>query len=260
MADKHQTELSPDVQARIDFVHSVVPKRAHHHTKLVILVSLAVVAIAVGAWLIAGSSSGPKAPTKAQPKIAKVTSLSASAKTTTYNSTDFGFKFSYPVSWKLLDNNKGLLTLTSPLTHLTNAVGKTVNGQVILTVQKQAQLPSGFTAGTNLAVLNSQLITFTAPSQDQSAQTYISYVQYSSTNTKGGLNGIYLTGNYGIGKDEVVTANEVESVTPVMMVTFSQCQNKTCHTLTPVTLSSAAWQASPAAQIITNLFESLTFD
>jgi hypothetical protein len=260
MDKKTDTNLSPEAQARINFVRSVVPRRKPRY--LIKTASLLVVAlIIVGLILLLGSSGNHKV----KPKVTKSTTSQAASLTTniplaSYTSQFFGLSLRYPTTWAVKDSGQGLLQLTSPLTNLTAADGKSVKGQIVFTASKPGTLPAGLTAGTNLAVLDSTVAVYTSPTSDQSGQTYLSFVQYSTTSIKGGLDGVYVTGNYGYQKDQVVPTSDISNVSPLIYISFNQCKNKQCTTFTPLTIASSSWTGTPLGQIINNLIESFVFN
>ncbi len=180
--------------------------------------------------------------------------------TQTYTASSYGLTFSYPSNWTVFDNGNGPMTVTSPPMRLTAASGNKVTGQIIMTVQPQGQLPAGFKAGTDLAVLNSQIIKYTKPTPSQSAQTYISFVQYSSATIKGSLNGIYVTGNYGYQKDQAIPGSNIASINPLITITFIQCGNSSCSSnLNPLMIAASSWNNTAFQTPIVNIFESFVF-
>jgi hypothetical protein len=129
-----------------------------------------------------------------------------------------------------------------------------------MAIQQQGQLPASFSAGAALAVLNSQRITYTQPTTAQPSQAYLSFVQYSSTTTKGGLDGIYLTGNYGYQKDQAIPSSDISSISPLVTVTFTKCGNASCTSnLVPLTIASTSWSKSALQTPIKAMLASLAF-
>jgi hypothetical protein len=160
-----------------------------------------------------------------------------------------------------VDSGNGPMTVTSPAMQLNAADGSKDTGQIIMTIQKQGQLPAAFTAGSALAVLNSQLISYSQPTPSQTSQTYLSFVQYSSTTSVGGLDGIYVTGNYGYQKDQVVPDSDITSIDPLITVTFIKCGNSKCTSnLNPLTVASTSWNNDAFQAPIKTMLSSLTFN
>jgi hypothetical protein len=255
-----------EAQARIDLARSVVgpPRRSHHRylRALIGLIALLVVGVIL-AWTLGGKPKvKPKSTASAasHSTLAKSSSQAASIPTQTYTSSDFGLSLHYPDGWDVVDSGSGPMTVTSRPMTLVSATGQSLTGEVIVTIQKQGQLPTAFNGGTDLAVLNSQLISYTNPSTTQNSQTYISFVQYSATNTKGGLDGIYVTGNDGYSKDQVIPASDINQINPLITITFTKCGNSSCSTnLTPLTIASTSWASSVLQKSVLTLLTSLVF-
>lgn len=178
----------------------------------------------------------------------------------THTSASYGVTFSYPTSWTVIDSGSAPLYVTSPVMSLTAANGKLVSGQIQMTMAKQGSIPPTF--GTNsVAVLSSQKITFNSPTPNQAADTYISFVQYPSTTTVGGLNGIYVSGNYGYQKYQVIPSSNIATVSPFIDFTFFSCASSICpsNTRQPLTISSTEWSNSSFSAPILLILKSLSF-
>jgi hypothetical protein len=181
--------------------------------------------------------------------------------TTSYSIAAFGMSFRYPSTWKIVDSGSAGVTATSPVMSLTAANGQTQQGQVVFNVNKQGALPAAFTANS-VAVLQSQRVNYLKPSSTQAAATFISFVQYPATTTKGGLDGIYVTGNYGYQKDQIIPASNVAQVSPLIYFNFYACATSVCppETRQPLTISSELWQQSAFSAPILMILQSISFD
>lgn len=184
----------------------------------------------------------------------------AGTQTRTYTATDFNLSFQYPDTWTVVNNGTGPMTVTSPSTQLVSAPGQKVTGQIIMTIQAQGQLPAAFSAGIVLAVLNSQKYSYTNPTSSQNVQTYLSFVQYAATTTKGGLDAIYLTGNDGYTKDQVIPSTDIAAIAPLITMTFFKCGNSACtENLTPLTIADTSWSNNSFKAPIVNMLRSFAF-
>lgn len=260
MSKEVKSSLPPDVQARIDFVRSVVPKRNANKLLKSIVASCLVLVVIVILWLILSPNSAkpkPKTPVVSYPIAV---ALSPSSPTASYTSKYFGVTLSYPKAWSLSDSRQGTLNIVSPLTKLVADTGEQVSGKITMSILKQGSLPAALTAGNDLAVLDSNIISYANPSSDQSGQTYVSYVQYSSTSVVGGLNAVYVTGNYGYQKDGVIPTSDINNMNPLVIVSFNECTSKLCDKFTPLTIKSSSWSGTSLGQIITNIIESFVFN
>jgi hypothetical protein len=143
---------------------------------------------------------------------------------------------------------------------LTDAQGQAVTAQIFMTMVPQGQVPAVFGNTDATAVLTSQLIKYTNPTSSQRAQTYLSFVQYASTVTLGGLDGLYVTGNYGYQKDQNIPRTDVVNLNPLVTITFGKCSDATCATgATPLTIASTDWNSSSLSAPILSLLTSLSF-
>lgn len=196
--------------------------------------------------------------TNNQTTAKKPSSNISSSKLTSYTSSVFNFKVNYPNSWAVATQGNTSVSITSPETTLTTDNGSKVNGKVVLSVLQQNQIPASF-GSYSVAVLNSQDIAFTKPTPAQAAQTYISFIQYPATIVKGGLDAIYVTGNNGFVKDDVITTSVVGQVNPLIMVSFEQCKSNDCSQIKNLTISSTMWSNTSFSTPILNILKSFSF-
>ena len=232
---------------------------------IAVIIVVLIIAIGVGVhWLFSSPKHTPIY--KAASQTASNTRTSSNSKapssgpTKSYTATDFNLSFNYPAGWTVFNNGSGPMTVTSPSTQLTSASGQTVAGLITMTIQPQGQIPASFSAGAALAVLNSQKISYTHPTSAQLSQAYISFVQYSATTTKGGLDGVYLTGNYGYQKDQTIPSSDIAKISPLVTVTFTKCGNTACTSnLNPLTIASTSWSKSAFQTPIKNMLASFAF-
>ncbi len=233
--------------------------RKNNRTYLMLGIIVLVLLVIAGGYLFIKHKNAT--PTKkSTPKTTQVSrniSTAPTAKMTSYSSTNFNLSVNYPSNWVISDT-PSILSITSPETFIKNANNKIVQGRIVVSVSPKGQLPTDFGNSPAVAVLNSQLINYTNPTPAQDAQTYISFLQYASTTTIGGLNGIYITGNYGYLKDQNITQSDVQSVDPLVRVSFEQCTDS-CKNLTPLVISASDWNDSSFSLPILNIIKSFQF-
>lgn len=248
--------------------HTYTPPKVHKHSAWPWVVSVVVLALLVGVGVWAYSNHKPKpanhntASSKQAAKSSKSNAPNEPAvPTTSYNSTNFNTSFDYPTGWTIVDSGSAPLTVTSPALSLTAANGQSVEGQIVVTIAKGGSLPSAFTT-QSVAVLSSQDISYTQPSTSQAAQTYISFVQYPSTNIVGGLDGIYITGNFGYQKAQAIPSSDISSIDPLVYTSFYSCSSTTCPIASrqPLTISSTEWENTSFSAPLLTLFKSFTFN
>jgi hypothetical protein len=240
-----------------DFTHLLngkpIAKKPKRHTSRNILIALLVIILLGGGG--AGVYIGfirPKPKVEHKTETAKtqvITNKPSTVPTTSYTSAGFGVTLSYPKNWTISDGGATLFSVTS----------QTVNGKIIVLFQPQGKIPAAFGTTSALAVLNSQLISFTSPTAEQAAQTYLSFVQYSSATLVGTMNGIYVTGNYGYQKDGTIPESDLTGLNPLITVTFGQCTGTNCSNLDDLSLSSNEWSNGAFSTPIINILKSLQF-
>lgn len=256
------TTDQPDVdehQARIDYLKSLRQdgNRRQKSGKRRWLVGLviAILLLAAGGaaaymWL-KQSNSGSKRPAATHAQQSKQPSQAptpanetgSAAETKTFTSSTLALSIAYPGDWTPAEL-KDSATITSPVVTLTDANGQTTNGRMVLNIRARQDKPVEFTAGDVVAVLDSAKVDYTRPSATQRGSTYLSYLQYATTTTKGGMDGVYITGDYGYKYGQTVRLAEIAKVDPLLDVTFVSCTDTTCASTTQkaLTVSATAWQ------------------
>jgi cytoskeletal protein RodZ len=172
-----------------------------------------------------------------------------------YTATNFPITLKYPSNWKPSETANEV-DILSPKQALKNAAGSTAQGAVLLRIRhQQATLPE-FKTGNAAAVLPSENIKYTSPAAGQRASTYLSFLQYAATTTKGGLDGLYITGNLGYQHAQAIPQTDVAKIDPLITVSFLDCTS-TCTTASPaLTVSSTIWTGD-FQKIIETMLESL---
>lgn len=243
----------------------------------IVLIVLLVIVLGLVAWAYLGHKAKPTSANnstsssiKTKAKNNNPSSSSASSPsvptpsipTTPYTSSTFSLSFNYPSSWNLVDSGSAGITVSSPVMSLTSANGQSVQGQIVLSILKQGAVPSAFTS-SSVAVMSSQKIQYNSPAQGQAAATYITFAQYPSTVTKGGLDGIYLTGNYGYQKDQVIPSSNIAQIDPLIYFSFYSCTSSACpvSSKTPLTIAgSTNWSDSTFQTPVVTILKSFSFN
>ena len=163
-------------------------------------------------------------------------------KTLSFNSVSSSLSFNYLSTWAVNDNNNGLITISSPVTSLNLASGSKTTGQVVITINEQTNIPKQF-GNYSVALSNSTQISYSNPTQTQRNQTYLTYVQYPATTISGGLDAIYVTGDYAYPKNNVIPETDIAKLNPLIIVSFQSCQDSSCQKNTPVTVSSSTYSS-----------------
>jgi hypothetical protein len=204
--------------------------------------------------------------------IAKVattnTTLSASdvklpSPTKQYYSDNSGDGFNYPSTWSVSEpQNSNQITLTSTILKLPNKSGKMVDGKIVLTIIETNPASLGaFNAGSALAVLPSQVINYSNPTQEQQGSAYVSFLQYASTNSSSPvIDSIYITGNNGYQLNQYIPQSDVLAVNPIIYFSFLGCANTSCSTTSPISLPTSIWKDASFSGPILSMLESLSLN
>jgi hypothetical protein len=245
--------------------HYGTPKKIKKSKWWVGVVLLVIVVLGLGVWAYMSYKHSVKKVAVARsvavkPKSAASTSVAPTIPSTSQTSPAYGLTFSYPTSWTVINSGSAPMLVTSPVIKLISDTGQTVSGQIVMTVSKAGLLPAGFTS-SSVAVLTSQKIAYTQPSPVQAAATYVSFVQYPATNISGGLDGIYVSGNYGYQKYQVIPVSNINQTSPLVDFSFYSCAGSTCplSTRRPLTVSINEWNSASFKDPIMLILKSFSF-
>ncbi len=241
---------------------SNIPKKSSNKLGLIIGIVIALVLIGGGAYAFIHYAKHKPikhiSNTSHKQQTVSSSTSTGSLPTNSYTSTAFSFTVNYPTTWTVSSQGNSSVSISSPSMALTSATGKSVNGKIVFNVFNQGQLPAAFGSGS-VAVLDSQDLNFSSPTPYQAAQTYISFVQYPATTAKGGLDGIYVTGNNGFVKDGSIAGAQVNQVSPLIYFNFVECKNRACTNTVPLTISSNMWSSTSFSTPLINIIKSLSF-
>lgn len=201
--------------------------------------------------------AAPKAADVAEPKTPATEASSTTKKQ--YTSTTYSMSLAYPSNWKLTDEATGL-HVVSPLTNLTTASGSKTTGYVRVTVQpRQTTLPD-FAKGSATAVLASERLAYTKPTQLQRTQTYLTFASYQGT-TNNGWDAVHITGDNGYQIAQTIPQSDILQTDPLVTIRFLSCKDQACSgTVTPLSLQASEWKNSAISAPIKTIIESFSFN
>ena len=247
-------------QERLHYLRQIVPPKKPSKAKWVVLV-LAILILGVGGyWAYNKFLAKEAAPTTVQkttvPTTTKPNTATVGAKT--YESTALGLTFAYPETWTINEatGNK-VITATSPLQDINTADGQTTKGKIVLTIAPKGQNLSAFASGDAVAVRDSVKTNYSNPSGSQRAATYISFLQYNSTTTKGALDAVAVTGDYGYQKYQTIAKTDISAIDPLLMITFIKCSDEKCATATPLSVPATLWDTASFSKPLATMLASL---
>jgi cytoskeletal protein RodZ len=260
-------EEAAERQQRIDYLKSLRSQgkdRSGGSKKwlVVLIIVLLVVAVGLGAayWFINRDKAAPAAKhtTTSKPtQTTQQTAPKADADFKAYTSTNFSLSLKYPSDWTLNDAANGL-TIISPMQQLPGNAGAPVSGAVVVAIRPQQTTLAEFKTGNAVAVMDSKNVNYSSPAQGQRATTFLSYLQYNTTTTKGALDSLYVTGNAGYKKDQAIPMADVIKVNPLINVYFVQCSSACTPTSNTMNVSAASWASSQLNTTVETILTSLS--
>jgi hypothetical protein len=196
-------------------------------------------------------------PAKTSPSASTQSATSQiSTETEHYDSANFDLSFDHPKGWTVKDD-PAALSVVSGAVKLKLANGQQQDGQVLMLITKNNQKLYGLDKDASTAILDSEKITYSKPSETQRGNTFISFLNYSISTDKG-LDAIYITGDNGYKQNQAVPKGDIEKSDPIISVTFNKCANKGCAELgTPTTIDESMWAAVSFSKPIKTMLESL---
>jgi len=244
-------------------VANLAPKRKSSPLlKLVLLVVILVIA-AVVVWLVLGHKTAPP-PAKQQSSTTKSqTSADAThinGSTSRFDSTDLFLGFRYPSDWRVNDPGSSTqLTVTSPPLTLKSAANRPVQGRIVMTIQNQVSSISQFAANEAIAPIESQKLTYSEPTPNQRAQTYLTAVNYGGASSS--IDAFYITGDNGYAAGQYVPGSDIVKDTPLVSLTFLACAETACENGSkPAAIATNSWADSNLSKPLITMLESLTID
>lgn len=234
-----------------------------------VVIAVILIAAAAGSYLLWNrTKTSTHNPPSTQSRVNPNSQTTASAttkvlQTTTkeYSSTEFvGLSFKIPSNWQVHEaSGSGLLTAISPALSLKDASGNTTSTAVLLKIRtKQQPLPE-FDKGNAVAIRASEKLAYTQPSASQRGSTYLSFLQFASTN-RPGLDGVYITGDVGYQVGQAIPKADLTPIDPVISLSFVACNAACSPTNASVTVASTTWDDSTLSTALKGLLGSLTIN
>ena len=225
-------------------------------TGLVILAVIAGLA-AAGYWYLKNQRQAKPAQTSQNQQKKTNDAQKISAETEHFNSVNFNLGFDYPADWKVDDSGNGILTARSQAIELLDESGQPVPAQITMTIRQKGQKIAQFDGDSAATVLDSEKIAYIQPSENQRANTYLSFISYSGL--AGGLEAVYVTGDSGYKKAQAVPRADIEGGDPIIGITFAKCRNDTCTGGTePLAISPDNWDDQAFSRPLKAMLQSLS--
>lgn len=270
MDDQH-TEGPSDVRhSSADYMRFHKPEKKSPFRKLrklfIFLVAVAVLAAAAyGTYAFIINRQQKPAPAtqnSQQTTTPKPKQPAIVTETKHHESEIFDLGIDYPATWSIIETpNTNRFVIHSEPTDLTAATGKQQTGKIVLTVNLSGQNLSMFDSGNAVAVRDSKKISYSKPTSMQRGETYLSFLQYPATNIEDGLDGIYITGDFGYLEGQAIPKIDVAKANPLVTVTFLACADKACGgSPTPLSIANSMWDKAEFATPIEAMLRSITIN
>jgi len=269
MAENNPSQEEADRRARIEYLRSLTgkqpkPKKPWWRKLLSILITLIIIAgLTAGVFWYFSRAADNKKNQPAKPQQTDTTAEQPVAtKTKHYDATSLGLGFDYPENWKVIDTNSSKIMVTSPVSKIKTLSG-TTDGQVVFMVQsKQSTLPA-FKNGNGTATRVSEKVAYAKPTQNQRAQTYMTFVSFPGASTAG-IDSVFVTGDLGYQKDQAVPEKDLIGGDPSVSIFFAKCNGGTCAadpTTTRTTVADSSWtDSNPLVKAAKAVLLSLTIN
>jgi hypothetical protein len=258
-SDSSATQVTPPPRAPLPPQYQ--KEKSGNGRKVFIIIVVLVVIAALTYWFLLKPKPAKAPATSSPSKNSSQNSQQSSSVVDTehHDSPSFNLGFDYPKGWKVSDiSGSDKVVVTSPALKLKDVKGQQVDGQIIMTIRGKTQKLTEFDKGAATAVINSEKIAYTKPSETQRGNTYVSFLNYSGSKDTG-LDSIYITGDAGYQKDQEIPAVDISKIDPITNVTFVKCSDSKCSSAgTALTVDSNSWQDSNFSKPIKTLLQSLS--
>lgn len=178
----------------------------------------------------------------------------ASSETKDYTAAQLGLSLKYPSDWTV-DEATGEIIFRSPSAHLPGTK-PSVWGLVEVTIRAKGQPLPEFESGNATATRQSELLTYAKPSQNQRANSHLTFVAYAPE--ANGLNAMYITGDNGYQKGQAVPQVDIANMDPVISVAFLTCgDEKSCTNASQTSLEVSAWDDQEFSSVLKSMLQSI---
>lgn len=259
--DQHQ---SPPVKQYPELpVANLQPKRKSSPLLKIVLILVVLIIAGVVAWLLLGHKPSHQ-PAKQQDSTTKAKAPTGAthiaSSTSRFDSTDLYLGFRYPSDWTVNDPGSGdKLTVTSPPLTLKSTANKSMQGRVVMTIQNQVTSISQFSPNEAVAPLQSQKLTYSAPTPNQRAQTYLTSVNYAGKSSS--IDVFYITGDNGYTAGQYIPGSDIVKDSPLVSLSFLACADTSCtNGSTATAIATNSWSDQNLSKPLITMLESLTID
>ncbi len=252
--------LEYDNETAAEYVNSLQPikdgrRRKKRNRILAVVLFLAVTCGVAGYFFLLkpdkpdqrqGPQTAPPQPVEEQVQIAKPKK---------FVSQDMNLSFEYPGNWNVDDSMQGLIQVESPVVKLADGNGEQSDAKVVVSFLSTGSEVPGFGESSATATRDSEKITYSAPSQNQRAKTYLSFAAFG----RSGIDAVFITGDNGYQTDQLIPESDIKKGDPIISVTFNSCDDADCggEGSGAYTIQPDEWDGNEALQAVQALLKSL---
>jgi lipopolysaccharide export system protein LptC len=253
-------DVDEETTSTSDYVQNLQPikdqKRKSKRRWTVVLVILLLVAIGAGVYFFVPKPKPTPAPASETPQQ-QTEQVPRTTETETYTSDELKLSFQHLTSWAVDDQTDGLIKVSSPVVKLKDATNQEVDAKVVVTFMSAgSEVPLYENSQGLAALMDSEKITYDAPTQTQRGQTYISFGGL----TPAGLDAVFVTGNSGYKKGQMIPEADIKKVEPIISVMFYSCDDAACEggdEEKSISVALSEWEQNETLQSAQKLLQSL---
>lgn len=259
--DPHQQDEAPtyDDVAAAQYVSGLQPIQERRRRKRRVRI-LAVVLLLI-AVVVAGSYAAFWRPDNSPEQSAQADAEQVqpmphvSSEPTEYVSRDKSLRFFYPGDWHVNDAEPGVIRVESPVVKLADLNSNVADTKVVVSILGAGSDVPGFENGGAIAVKDSEILAYSSPSQNQRAETYISFGGFGGR----ALSAVFITGDSGYQVEQLIPASDVKKGDPIITVMFYACHDAACAADASelYAIDPAEWSANETLQAAYDLLVSL---
>ena len=149
--------------------------------------------------------------------------------------------------------------VTSPVTSIVDANGKTVPGQIVINFRPGSAQINELVQYSATAATNSVQIAYNKPSPSQLVYPYITFVNLASNSDPNGLfQEVIITGPNTFSKGDPVSSASLSGLDTIISATFYDCSLNDCSSdNNTLSINSGIWQNSALFNQVLKVFESI---
>ena len=232
----------------------------------IVMIALAVIIILGGVLYALGHKSTKPKGHISQQKIIQVTPPDTSTSTTNYisNGIDLNLSFDYPNNWTVTppsNDNKTdqTITLTSPLSMITDADNNSVTGKIVIQVRSGTDTATELNSNSPITSLASTQIKYSEPTANQIVYPFVSFIHFNDgSKATGAFEEVMVTGGLSFSQGQSISAEDISGVDPIITANFYQCATQSCsgssESLLSIDLNT--WQNDTIFQQVLSTLES----